>query len=374
VTVKYCNKLAQAEMEKYNAAIEEITEKCKAEKKAPHVSTSSGGQQHQQQPKSNSKVVVPEASSSFSEAGVLALQNFVVARSKQQVENSVTTKMMPVVTPPISEDNMQNMNSFNGIVGSGNNSCTGPQIDSEDQALLQMLQLQSAQQQNMSLRGSNSPTSVPSSVAPYANLPKFKRKFVRRSSAPADYVHKEMDPTPPHPQPYMGTNENIVSESHIGSGTFVVYTLHGEDTNSAPKKQMRRRSSMTSMTNHQVNEREEIRAISTNQSLGRDLPKLKVLRRQASMESRTRQGLSASFKKELENVSFTCVPEWEKKDADALLDMLNAPQASEPVVTCNNDLPPSMDQELQEFMMHVDFDRPENDFGMGDNGFYDIFA
>mmetsp|Transcript_38768 Transcript_38768/g.81203 ORF Transcript_38768/g.81203 Transcript_38768/m.81203 type:complete len:521 (+) Transcript_38768:94-1656(+) len=392
VAVEYCKKLAQAEMKKYNIAIEEMAEKkSQAEKKALVMSTSSGGQQQ----KPNSKFVVHEASSSFSQDGVLKLQDLVVTRTKQQVENSVTTKMMPVATPPISNDNVQNMNSFNGTMGSGNNSCAGPQIDSEDQALLKMLQLQAARQQfqarqvaqkqlqvgqaaqqhRMNTSGSILPTSVQSSAAPCLNnsdkvnnRPQNKR---RRASAPPVAIFQGMDGAAP--QPYMGMNENVVSECQIGSmDSIIVGSFLSEDTNSAPKKQPRRRSSMISMTSHEANELEEIRTPRGNNQTN-ELQQPKAVYRRSSREARARQELSASFKKELENRSFMCVPKWEKKDADTLLDMLSEPQAREPIIS-NNDSQLMANQEMNILMETIGFDRPAIDFGMGDDGFANIFA
>ena len=116
---------------------------------------------------------------------------------------------------------------------------------------------------------------------------------------------------------------------------------------SAPKKQTRRRSCITSMTSHQVNELEEIR-ISRGNNQTSEPQQSKAMCRRSSIESRARQELSASFKKELENRSFMCVPKWEKKDADTLLDMLSEPQTSEPVIS-NNDSQSIVNQEMNIF-------------------------
>ena len=80
-----------------------------------------------------------------------------------------------------------------------------------------------------------------------------------------------------------------------------------------------------------------------------------------------RQELMQWNEQELNSGAFICVPEWNKEDADTLLDILNVSRASEPVT--NHGIVPlaTTNQDMSNmFMETLGFEQPIGSFGMKD--------
>jgi len=295
MVVEYCRKLARAELEKYETIIEgtilKRNNKNKAAAAAKQASPSKCIRQHAWEPIHNR---------------VLPLQNFGPGLTEE-----------PIVTPPsMLKDN------FNKAM-----------VDSFE--FLKMLQLrQEVQLANEKLeRFCNSSQAPPFSGSQ-------KRKSARRAAAPSS-----------------GNNNNITSSmgninmmSFMGSCNSKNVFLGEDNCNVASIASQEPGSSMFPMMSNSD-------AVFNMGETINHKPQIRLQKRRASLVSMAsgEHELSDSFHRELNNARpFSCVPEWEKEDADTLLNILNGLQVDGPVASFDLPLAADTNQDMTNMSMELD--------------------
>lgn len=343
VVVEYCRKLARSQLEKYNSTIENIIKK-QEKKTKPAVGRPSEliRQQHYFES-------IPD--------GALSLKNFGPGLTEE-----------PTVTPPPIGITMLEDNFINTAMGGG-------PIDNSK--LFEMLQLQQeAQQANEKLNRFCNSSQAPE----FSNSQ--KRKFVRRASAPPEFNMNFNGNMPIGNSNDISSMTNIMSsmgnDSSMGSNNMIPFMGSCNSNNDflcadiCNATKLRRRSSVTPFASHELQLSKEIfpgptmfpemcnsdAVFNIGQNINHE-PQRRSQRRRSSLVSMAsgEHEFSDSFKNELNNTSsFSCVPEWEKKDADKLLDILNDPQFDGPVISSDVplELTTSTDQDMTPMLMGPD--------------------